>query len=144
MGKSSNEAVNIGKGRNPLTINKIFYSLILLVLYSDRSGIDCTKVLFMKKSKALETLGNNTALLRDFHVSALYLFGSVVRDEAGLESDVDILVEFKPGSHVGLFHMVRLQRALNLLLDCKTDLVTPEALHPMLKDKILMEAVRVA
>ncbi len=98
----------------------------------------------MKKSKAIETLANNDRLLRDFQVSALYLFGSVVRGEAGPESDVDILVEFKPGSRVGLFHMARLQDALNRLLGCKIDLVTPEALHPMLKDRILREAIRAA
>ena len=98
----------------------------------------------MKKNKALEILSNNPGLLEDYQISALYLFGSVVRDEAGPGSDVDILVEFKADSHVGLFHMTRLQRVLNRLLGCRTDLVTPDALHPMLKDKILGEAIRAA
>ena len=98
----------------------------------------------MKKKQALEILSKQQGLLRDFHVNALYLFGSVVRDEAGPKSDVDILVEFKADSHVGLFHMIRLQRVLNRLLGCRTDLVTPDALHPMLKDKILGEAIRAA
>ena len=98
----------------------------------------------MKKNKALEILSRHRGLLRDFQVSSLYLFGSVVRDEAGPGSDVDILLEFNPDTQVGLFHMTRLQNALNDLLGCKTDLVTPDALHPMLKDKILGEAIRAA
>ncbi|MBW1903015.1 MAG: nucleotidyltransferase family protein [Deltaproteobacteria bacterium] len=98
----------------------------------------------MKKKQALEILSNNHELLEDFQISALYLFGSVVRDEAGPGSDVDILVEFKSDSHVGLFHMTRLQKTLNRLLNCNTDLVTPDALHPMLKDKIMGEAIRAA
>ena len=55
-------------------------------------------------------LSENRLRLADYDVKALYLFGSVVRGEAGPESDVDILVEFEPTAHIGLFEFSRLQR----------------------------------
>lgn len=87
---------------------------------------------------------NERPLREDFQVSALFLFGSVVRDEAGPESDVDILVEFDPDARVGLFQLSRLREFLSEILGCNADLVTPDALHPMLKDEILGEIVRAA
>ena len=86
-------------------------------------------------------LGENTGKIRDFHVRALYLFGSVVRGEATETSDVDILVEFDPDAHIGLFDFARLQNMLSDLLGCRVDMATPDALHPALKDRILKEAV---
>ncbi len=49
----------------------------------------------MNRDKVLRTLrANETALRRDYYVKSLALFGSVVRNEAGPGSDVDLLVEF--------------------------------------------------
>ncbi|MBK9713413.1 MAG: nucleotidyltransferase family protein [Kouleothrix sp.] len=72
-------------------------------------------------------------------VSSLAVFGSVAREEAGAESDVDILVEF--GQPVGLFEFVRLQQRLEALLGRRVDLVTPDALRPTMRDRILHEAI---
>ncbi len=67
----------------------------------------------MTRQRAVEILSRNRAQLNDFHVRALYLFGSVARDEAGAGSDVDILVEFNKGARVGLFELARLQMFLS-------------------------------
>lgn len=98
----------------------------------------------MTRQEAVEILSRNKTLLSDFHVNALYLFGSVVRDEAGPESDIDILVEFNQDARVGLFELARLRTFLSEILGCNVDLVTPDALHPLLKDGIMGEAVRAA
>jgi uncharacterized protein len=50
----------------------------------------------MKSNEAAALLQENPAVLKDHHVKALYLFGSVVRGEDKPGSDVDILVEFQP------------------------------------------------
>ena len=50
----------------------------------------------MKKKIALEKIAKVSREITEFHVKALYLFGSVARDEAEAASDVDILVEFTP------------------------------------------------
>ena len=60
-------------------------------------------------------------------------------NEASEISDVDILVEFdRP---VGLFAFVHTRRYLSEILGCEVDLVTPMALRPEMKDKILSEAI---
>ena len=98
----------------------------------------------MRKQEALKIIEKNKALLKKFNVSALFLFGSVAQDQAGPESDVDILVEFTPDAKIGLFEMARLKKFISEILNCDADLVTPDALHPMLKDDILKEMIRAA
>jgi uncharacterized protein len=97
----------------------------------------------MKKSEVIRILnGQRKELQERFNISSLSLFGSVARDEAGTDSDVDLLVEFsKP---VGLFQFIELQQRLEELLDCKVDLGTPRSLKPHIKDQVLQEAIRVA
>jgi uncharacterized protein len=94
----------------------------------------------MQRSQVLETIRSHRAELLDFGISSLALFGSVARDTAGPASDIDVLVEFN--APVGLFTFVRLQQHLETLLECRVDLVTPEAIRPVMRDRILAEATR--
>jgi uncharacterized protein len=95
----------------------------------------------MRKAKVLSVLNSHRQSLEEFRVKSLMLFGSVARDEATTESDVDLLVEFeKP---IGLLTFVRLQRYLETLLECSVDLGTLSSLKSHLKDPVLKEAVRV-
>ena len=77
--------------------------------------------------------------LDQFAVKSIALFGSVVREEAQPDSDIDILVEFN--SPVGLFTFLRLRHRLEDLMGMRVDLVTPAALKQQLRDRILTEAV---
>lgn len=72
-------------------------------------------------------------------VRRLALFGSVQRDTATPESDVDVLVEFQPGEK-SYDHFFALGDLLERLLGRPVDLVTVEALSPFLKPHILAEA----
>ena len=96
------------------------------------------------KDQIIEIIQANQELLQKFFVRSVAVFGSVVRGDAGPDSDVDILVEFEPGAEIGLFEFVQLKNTLSDLLGTGVDLVTPDALHPALKDRILSEARRVA
>jgi predicted nucleotidyltransferase len=98
----------------------------------------------MNKQEALKIIEKNRSQLKEFNVNALFLFGSVAQDQAGPESDVDIIVEFIPDAKIGLFEMARLKKFISEILNCDADLVTPDALHPMLKDDILKEMIRAA
>ncbi len=98
----------------------------------------------MSKEQIISKLRANANSLREFHVKALYLFGSVVRGEEKQTSDIDLLVEFEDDAHIGLFEFSRLQRVLSAMLDCKVDLATPDALHKALRGRIMEEAVRAA
>ena len=72
-------------------------------------------------------------------IRRLALFGSVLRDDFRPESDVDVLVEFQPGVHVGLA-FIRMQDELSAILGHKVDLNTPCSLSKYFRDEVLMEA----
>jgi uncharacterized protein len=92
-----------------------------------------------RREEILKALRDSRPLLDAFGVTRLSLFGSFARDEGREHSDVDLLVEF--GRPIGLFEFVRLQRELGARLGRQVELVTPDALKPQLRDRILGEAV---
>lgn len=98
----------------------------------------------MKHTIALKILSDHRAELRQrYSVKSLALFGSVVRDEAKSDSDVDVLVEFdRP---ITLFDLVAVKQYLESLLGVdKVDVVMRDAIYPALRETILSEAVDVA
>jgi predicted nucleotidyltransferase len=52
------------------------------------------------------------AFCKRHHIRRLALFGSVLRDDFGPDSDVDVLVEFEPDIRVGYFTLVTIQYEL--------------------------------
>ena len=66
------------------------------------------------------------------------VFGSVARDEATTDSDVDILVDMEPVR--SLLDLTGLQLDLEELLGRDVDVVTENGLRPYLKDRVLAEA----
>ncbi|MBI5306392.1 nucleotidyltransferase family protein [Candidatus Wolfebacteria bacterium] len=68
------------------------------------------------------------------------LFGSYAREEENKESDIDVLIEFKPNVKIGLFEFVRFQRFLGESAGRKVDLLTPESISKFFRDKIIKEA----
>jgi uncharacterized protein len=98
----------------------------------------------MNAEEAISILRSATDVRREFSVRSFRVFGSIVRGEAGPDSDIDILVEFEPDARIGLFEFARLQRRLSEVLGRHVDLVTPDALHTSLRQQILSEAVYAA
>jgi uncharacterized protein len=97
----------------------------------------------MRRKDVLAILNKHEDELREkFGVESLSLFGSVARDEAQPNSDVDLLVEFN--RPVGLFGLIALQQRLEKLFGCKVDLGTPRSLRPGLRERVLQEAIHVA
>ena len=72
-------------------------------------------------------------------IRRLALFGSVLRDDFGPDSDVDILVEFEPGIRMGL-RFFSLEIELSRILGRKVDLNTPGFLSRHFRDAVLAEA----
>jgi predicted nucleotidyltransferase len=83
--------------------------------------------------------GRLEAFCRRNHIRRLALFGSVLREDFGPDSDVDVLVEFEPG-HVPGLAFFRLERELSDLLDQRVELHTPQFLSPHFRDRVLAEA----
>ena len=81
------------------------------------------------------------AFCRRNRIRKLALFGSVLRDDFGPDSDVDVLVEFEPGYTPGFFGIARLERELSRILGGhKIDLRTPEDLSRYFRQYVLEEA----
>lgn len=76
---------------------------------------------------------------RRHHIRKLAFFGSVLRDDFGPESDVDVLVEFEPGRVPGLA-LFSMEEELSRILGRKADLNTQGFLSPYFRDRVLSEA----
>ena len=60
---------------------------------------------------------------QEWNIREMSLFGSVLRDDFGPDSDVDVLVTFAPDARYGLFQLSRMQRELKAILGREVDLV---------------------
>lgn len=74
------------------------------------------------------------------HIRRLSLFGSVLREDFGPDSDIDVLVEFEPGARVGFFALMQMEMELSELFGRKVDLNTPGFLSNYFRDQVLAEA----
>ena len=77
---------------------------------------------------------------RRHRIRSLALFGSILRDDFGAGSDVDVLVEFEPEAEVGFIALSRAQRELARLLQRPADLVPRDGLKPIIRDSVLATA----
>jgi predicted nucleotidyltransferase len=96
----------------------------------------------MRRSEVITKLKDHSNfLVEEYGVKALFLFGSVARDEASKDSDVDLFVEFN--NPIGLFEFVSLKHELETLLGCQVDLGTKRSLKREIKETIEGETIRV-
>ena len=80
-------------------------------------------------------------ILRRYRVRRAGVFGSYARGEARPDSDLDLLVELASGS--SLLDLVGLEQALSDELQMKVEATTYRALHPLLRDRILQDEIRI-
>ncbi|MNR22897.1 Nucleotidyltransferase domain protein [compost metagenome] len=75
------------------------------------------------------------------HVSDVRVFGSALRGDDGLDSDLDLLVE--PTAQTTLMDIGAIRHELKCLLGMEVDVLTPNGLPPKFRDQVLREAVPV-
>jgi len=78
------------------------------------------------------------ALAHQYGIPSIKVFGSMARDDADDDSDVDLLVEASP--ETSGFTLGALLMDIEDLLHRRVDIVTPSALHPALRERVLQEA----
>jgi predicted nucleotidyltransferase len=100
----------------------------------DRAGIDMDTIRRIRDHRP--------EIARRFRVEQLGVFGSVSRGEDTSSSDVDILVRFEEGEKT-FDNYMELKFYLEELLEREVDLLTFESIHPLMKERILREAVYV-
>jgi hypothetical protein len=98
-----------------------------------------------KKMRTIEDIKGLLSARRDeldrFSVEELWVFGSAVRGEATLASDLDFLVDLEKKT---FDNYMGLRCFLEDLFGCPIDLVTRDALRPCMRDAVLREAIHAA
>jgi predicted nucleotidyltransferase len=91
---------------------------------------------------AIEIRNDQIAEFCERHkIRRLSLFGSVLRSDYRPDSDIDVLVEFKPGAAIGFLGLARLERELSTLLGNKrVDLRTPQDLSRYFRNSVVEHA----
>ena len=93
----------------------------------------------MKKLEILNLVQSHQQDLQKLGVKSLNLFGSVARDQANHQSDVDILVELDES--VGFFEFFQIKHYLEDLFQCPVDLGTIDSLKEHLRKTTLEEVI---
>ncbi|MBP0017280.1 MAG: nucleotidyltransferase family protein [Cyanobacteria bacterium SBLK] len=96
----------------------------------------------MKREDILKQLQEKHEAIANYGVKSLALFGSVARDEATENSDIDILVEFE--GKITFDRYMDLKFYLEDRLGKKVDLVSRKMLKPLIREKIEREAIDVS
>ena len=97
----------------------------------------------MNRGDAINRLRQTADAVKGMGATALYLFGSTVRDEAGKESDLDLFIDYDPDSRFNAFDLVGIKLLLEEKLQVPVDVTTRDSLHPRLKSGLERSAVRV-
>lgn len=78
-----------------------------------------------------------TAFCQQHPIQKLSLFGSILREDFKLESDVDLLVEFIPNSKISYFDLAGMEIELTRIIGRKVDLRTPNELSQYFRQNVL-------
>ena len=97
----------------------------------------------MNKLEAITRLKRIAPAVKARGATSLYLFGSVARDEAKSESDLDLFVDYDPNRKFSLVDLVDIKLFLEDELGVGVDVTTRDSLHPMLRGDIEKSAVHV-
>jgi predicted nucleotidyltransferase len=107
--------------------------MVIASIGKEAAAMEVDEVLTGKREEILRLAARHGA--RNVQV-----FGSRARDEARVDSDVDILIQLDPGR--SLLDLIAIKQDLEDLRGCVVDVVTESAIDPYLRDQALKEAVR--
>lgn len=93
-----------------------------------------------QKGEVFTKLAALEKVLRERGLRSLAVFGSVARDEARPDSDVDVLIDIEPEARFSLIDLVDLKDFLEARLGNKVDVVTKAGLESGIRDRVLREA----
>ena len=97
----------------------------------------------MKRDQVITLLKQHEPEFRNAGVGALFLFGSVARDQADDASDIDVFFDLARPQGFTLFDLVALQDRMQEILGAKVDLMTRKGIHPRRRPRIEAAAVQV-
>ena len=96
----------------------------------------------MNRAEVIQILKRHEAELKKLGVEHLFLFGSVARDAAKDDSDIDLFFDHEKG-RLGLYELMDVKERAQEILGRSTDIMTRASLHPVLRERIEETALRV-
>ena len=96
----------------------------------------------MNRAEVIQVLKRHEAELKKLGVEHLFLFGSVARDAAKDDSDIDLFFDHEKG-RLGLYELMDVKERAQEILGRPTDIMTRASLHPVLRERIEETALRV-
>ena len=98
----------------------------------------------MKQANLIETLKTYDAALRENGATALFVFGSRARGTERPDSDLDLFIDFDPASKIpNMFRLMQIEEKISEALGIPVTITTRDALHPLMRDGIERDAIRV-
>src|SRR6516225_7361813 len=97
----------------------------------------------LSRNEVVRRIRNHAHAIRAQGATALYLLGSVARDQAQAMSDIDIFVDYDPNGSFSLLNLSGIRLIIMDEIGRNVDITTSSSLHPRLRDRILSEAVRI-
>ena len=97
----------------------------------------------MDRETVIRVLKDHADEIHARGAAALYLFGSTARDEAGAGSDIDLMMEVEESRKFSLLDQAGLQNFLSDVLGADADLSIRPSIHPLIRDNVEEDAIRV-
>ena len=98
----------------------------------------------MDRNALIEALRRYDAALRENGATGLFIFGSRARGAHRPDSDLDLFIDYDPAESVpNIFRLMQLEEEIAETLGIAVTITTRNALHPLMRDSIERDAVRV-
>jgi uncharacterized protein len=99
----------------------------------------------MDQANLLETLKPYDASLRENGATGLFIFGSRARGTERPDSDLDLFIDYDPEEKIpNLFRLMEIEEAISEALGVPVTITTRNALHPLMREAIERDALRVS
>ena len=99
----------------------------------------------MNRVSPIDVLRKYDAPLRANGATALYVFGSRARGDDRPNSDLDLFIDYDPKARIpSMFRLMQIEEEISQLLGIAVTITTRNALHPLMKESIERDAVRVS
>jgi len=99
----------------------------------------------MDQAELIETLRPYHAALRDNGATGLFIFGSRARGTPRVDSDLDLFIDYDPAKKIpNMFRLMQIEDAISAALGVPVTITTRSALHPLMRENIERDAIRVS
>jgi len=99
----------------------------------------------MEQANLVAVLRTYDAVLRENGATALFVFGSRARGTERSDSDLDLFIDYDPAAKIpNLFCLMQIEDHISEALGIPVTITTRNALHPLMRESIERDAVRVA